>query len=243
MRYLVPGPPPCPEVAAVFYIRLAEVPTLFSVEGDAQVEQQNTVVGFLTPTLTCVKDIRSFHGLCNFYRAFIAGFSKIALPLNDLTKKGVPFSWTPAAQKAFDMLKERVTQEPVLLCPVLTNPFGLKVDALGYALGAVLMQYSEDAKRHPVGFSSSTLTPAERNYNIYDLELLAIVKALRHWRPLLAGSPHKVKVFSDHMNLQYWRDPQKISQRVAREVLELADYDIEIHHLRGSANGQADALS
>ena len=92
----------------------------------------------------------------------------------------MPVSWTPAAQKAFDTLKERVTQEPVLLCPVLTNPFELKVDTSGYALGAVLMQYSEDAKRHPVGFYSSTLTPAERNYDIYDLELLAIVKALRH---------------------------------------------------------------
>ena len=77
----------------------------------------------------------------------------------------------------------------------------------------------------------------ERNYNIYDLELLAIVKSLQHWRPLLAGSPHKIKVFSDHMNLQYWRDPQKISRRVARKVLELADYDIEIHHLKGSVNG------
>ena len=105
------------------------------------------------------------------------------------------------------------------------------------------MQKGDDDKRHPVGFYSTTLTPAERNYDIYDLELLAIVKLLRHWRPLLAGSPHKIKVFSDHMNLQYWRDPQKISRRVAREVLELADYDIEIHHLKRSANGRADTLS
>ena len=90
----------------------------------------------------------------------------------------MPFNWTPAAQKAFDTLKERVTQEPVLLHPVLTSPFELEVDASGYALGAVLMQYSEDAKRHPVGFYSSTLTPAEWNYDIYDLELLAIVKVL-----------------------------------------------------------------
>ena len=105
------------------------------------------------------------------------------------------------------------------------------------------MQKGDDDRRHPVGFYSTTLMPAERNYDIYDLELLAIVKSLRHWRPLLAGSPHKIKVFSDHMNLQYWRDPQKISRRVARKVLELADYDIKIHHLKGSANGQADVLS
>ena len=105
------------------------------------------------------------------------------------------------------------------------------------------MQKGDDDKRHLVGFYSTTLTPAEHNYDIYNLELLAIVKLLRHWRPLLGGSPHKIKVFSDYRNLQYWRDPQKISRRVARKVLELADYDIEIHHLKGSANGQADALS
>ena len=151
--------------------------------------------------------------------------------------------WTTATQEAFDTLKRRVTEEPVLLHPILTRPFELEVDASGFAIGAVLMQKGDDNKRHPVGFYSTTLTPAERNYDIYDLKLLAIVKSLRHWRPLLAGSPHKIKVYSDHMNLQYWRDLQKISRRVARKVLELVDYDIEIHHLKGSANGQADALS
>ena len=72
------------------------------------------------PTLKCIKDVHSFHGFCNFYRAFIAGFSKIALPLNALTKKGQPFMWTTAAQQVFDVLKQRVTEEPVLLHPILT---------------------------------------------------------------------------------------------------------------------------
>ena len=195
------------------------------------------------PTLKCVKDVCSFHGFCNFYCAFIVGFSKIALPLNTLTKKGQPFVWTAATQQVFDTLKQKVTEEPVLLHPVLTRPFELEFNASGFAIGAVLMQKGDGDRRHPVRFYSTTLMPAERNYNIYDLELLAIVKSLLHWRPLLAGSLHKIKVFSDHMNLQYWRDLQKISRRVAREVLELADYDIEIHHLKGSANGQADTLS
>ena len=105
------------------------------------------------------------------------------------------------------------------------------------------MQKGNNDRRHPVGSYSTTLMPAECSYDIYDLKLLVIIKLLQHWRPLLAGSPHKIKVFSDHMNLQYWRDLQKISRRVARKVLELAEYDIEIHHLKGSANGQADALS
>ena len=163
------------------------------------------------PTPKNTREVRSFHGFCNFYRPFIKAFSQIALPLNALTKKDVTFVWNEKAQRAFDTLKACITDEPVLAHPDLTKQFELEVDASGYAVGAVLMQRQEDSKRHPVGFYSATLNPAERNYDIYDLELLAIVKALLHWRPLLAGSPHKIKVFSDHMNLQYWRDPQKIS--------------------------------
>ncbi len=66
--------------------------------------------------------------------------------------------------------------------------------------------------------------------------------ALKNWRPLLAGSPHKIIIYSDHLNLQYWRLPQRISRRVAREVLELSEYDFEIRHLPGRLNGRADAL-
>ena len=130
------------------------------------------------PTLKCVKDVCSFYGFCNFYRTFIAGFFKIALPLNALTKKGQPFIWTTAAQQAFDTLKQKITEEPVLLHSILTQPFKLKVDASGFAIGAALMQKGDDNRRHPVGFYSTTLTQAELNYDIYNLELLAIVKAL-----------------------------------------------------------------
>ena len=163
------------------------------------------------PTPKNTREVHSFHSFCNFYRPFIKAFSKIALPLNTLTKKDVTFVWNKEAQEAFDILKACITDEPVLAHPDLTKQFELEVDVSGYAVGAVLMQRQGDGKRHPVGFYLATLNPAEHNYDIYDLELLAIVKALQHWRPLLAGSPHKIKGFSNHMNLQYWRDPQKIS--------------------------------
>ena len=195
------------------------------------------------PTSKNTREVCSFHGFCSFYHPFIKGFSKIVLPLNTLTKKDVTFTWNQEVQRAFDTLKAHVTDEPVLAHPDLIKQFKLEVDASGYAVGAVLMLCQTDSKRHPVGFYLATLSAAEHNYDIYDLELLAIVKALQHWRPLLAGSPHKIKVFSNHMNLQYWRDPQKISRQVAREVVELTDYDIEIHHLKGKENGRADTLS
>jgi hypothetical protein len=133
--------------------------------------------------------------------------------------------------------------KPILAQPVLTDQFDLEVDASGFAVGAVLLQMKEDKKRHPVSYYSVTLNEAEHNYDIYNPELLAIVKALRNWRPLLAGSPHNIRVFSDHMNLQYWCDPQKISRRVAHEFLELQEFLIKIHHVKGKSNGWADALS
>ncbi len=136
-----------------------------------------------------------------------------------------------------------MTTEPVLAHTKLDDQFKLEVDALGYAVGAVLLQRKEDGKKHPIGCYSATLNKAQRNYDIYDLELLAIIMALKNWRPLLAGSPHKIIIYSDHLNLQYWRLPQRISWRVAREVLELSEYDFEICHLPGRLNGRADALS
>src|SRR6202012_134630 len=195
------------------------------------------------PTPKTVKQVRSFLGFCNFYRPFIRNFATHARPLNKLTRKETEWTWGTEQQQAFDKLKELVTSEPVLKHPELDKPFELEVDASGYAVGAVLLQRDKDNKRHPIAYYSTPLNAAERNYDIYDLELLAIVKALQNWRQYLAGSPHKIKVFSDHMNLQYWRSLQKISRRVAREVLELTEYDIEIHHIKGAANGRADALS
>src|SRR5258708_11123187 len=142
------------------------------------------------------------------------------------------WQWSEEEQKVFDTLKTRVTSEPILTQPDLAEQFTLEVEASGYAVGAVLLQRKTDNKLHPVGYYSATLNKAERNYDIYDLELLAIVKALRHWRSYLAGSRHKIKVMSDHMNLPYWRQPQKISRCVARQVLKLSAYDLDIRHIK-----------
>jgi hypothetical protein len=144
------------------------------------------------PIPTKVKDVCSFLGFCNFYRPFIRGFAHLARPLNELTRKDAEWSWETRHQNAFEELKTRVTTEPVLAHPILTDPFELEVNASGFAMGAVLLQRKEDGKKHPIVYYSKTLSAAERNYDVYDLELLAIVNALDHWRPYLAGSPHKI---------------------------------------------------
>ena len=163
------------------------------------------------PRPTKVKDICSFLGFCNFYRPFIRGFAHIARPLNELTKKDTEWNWTSRQEEAFNTLKERVTSEPVLAHPELDKQFEVEVDASGFTLGAVLLQKKSDDKKHPIVYYSSTLNAVERNYDIYELEYLAIHRAMMHWRHFLAGSPHKIIIHSDHQNLTYWKDLQKLS--------------------------------
>jgi len=185
------------------------------------------------PIPKTMTEVRRVLGFFNFYRPFIQDFAFIARPLHKLTRKDQEWQWEAEEQEAFDLLKKRVTSEPILAHANLNDQFELKVDASGYVVGAVLLQWKEDGKKHPIGYYSATLNEAQRNYDIYNLELLAIVMALKNWRPLLAGSPHKIIIYSDHLNLQYWRLPQRISRRVAREVLELSEYDFKIRHLPG----------
>ena len=189
------------------------------------------------PTPTTVKQVHSFLGFCNFYRAFIRGFSHLAKPLNNLTKKDTPWTWGTDQQNAFDTLQERITLEPILIQPDLKKPFEIEVDSSGFARGAVLLQWGPDNKKHPIAFYSQTLNDAEQNYPIKDLEFLAIIHALLHWRPFLAGSPHDIIIHTNHVNLMVWTQPQKISQRVVRLVQALEEFPIKLKHISGKSNG------
>ena len=133
------------------------------------------------PIPTCVKDVRSFLGFGNFYRKFIPGFSTLAAPLNNLLKKETPFCWTEETQKSFDLLKQKLTSSPMLMMPDQNRPFQIECDASKYASGAVLTQQDSNGDRHPVAYLSKTFSETERNYEIYDRELLAIIRALEEW--------------------------------------------------------------
>ena len=127
------------------------------------------------PIPAMVEQVQGFLGFGNFYRQFIWHFSELAKPLNDLLKKDQNFEWTDDCQQVFEELKKQFTEEPVLMMPDQSRPFQIETDATKYATGAVLTQLDSNDNRHPISFISKTLSPAERNYEIYDRELLAII--------------------------------------------------------------------
>ena len=115
-----------------------------------------------------VHDVRSTLGLFGYNRPFIKGYAHIVRPVQQLTKKDVPFVWTPECTQAIRTLKAIVSSNPVLWCPDHDQPFELEVDASQYALGAILYQRNNGGKLQAVGYYSQTLNPAECNYNVYD---------------------------------------------------------------------------
>jgi RNase H-like domain found in reverse transcriptase/Integrase zinc binding domain/Reverse transcriptase (RNA-dependent DNA polymerase) len=195
------------------------------------------------PTPTTVKQVQGFIGFANFYRQFIRKFSKLILPLNNLLRKDAKFDWNDQCQEAFETLKGRFLQEPILMMPDYSKPFQIKSDASKYASGAVLTQTDINGDRHLVAFLSKTFTDMERRYEIYDRELLGIVRALKEWRHYIQGSGHTTLIHTNHQNLTYFRKAQKLSDRQARWSLFLSEFDIKLQHLPGNKMILSDALS
>jgi transposase InsO family protein len=220
-----------------------EIPMLGTVVGNGKARMEPEKVAAVRDwkTPTNIKGVESFLGFVNFYRRFIKDFSKIAAPLNKLKGKG-EWEWGKDQQEAFDTLKQRVTEEPVLALPRDEGQFRVETDASGYAIGGVLSQ-QQDGKWKPIAFLSRTMTPAERNYEIYDKELLAIMEALRVWRQYLLDAKERFEIWTDHENLKYFREPHKLNGRQARWYLKLQDYDFIIRHVPGKTNTKADILS
>jgi hypothetical protein len=150
------------------------------------------------PTPTMVKQVWGFIGFANFYRRFIKKFSELILPLNNLLRKDTKLDWNNQCQEAFESLKGRFLQEPVLMMPDHSKPFQIESNASKYASGAVLTQTDINGDGHPVAFLSKTFTDTECRYEIYDRELLGIVRALKEWRHYIQGSGHTTLIHTDH---------------------------------------------
>ena len=195
------------------------------------------------PPPKTVKAVRSLLGFCNFYCKFIPNFLTIVAPLTALMRKAQPWSWGPDQQLAFTTLLSHFQRVPILHLPDTTRPFVVMTDTSLLASGGVLMQRDDNGDLHPCAYLSQTFSPAERNYDIYDQELLAVIHALDHWRQYLQGTPHPITLLTDHKNLTYFRQPQKLSRRQARWMMFLQDFDLHFLHIPSSAMGPADTLS
>ena len=192
------------------------------------------------PTPKNLKTLQQFLGLASNYRRYIPLFSKITAPLHALTRKTAAYVWTPLCQQAFDKLKELLTTSPVLAFPNFSQPFLLETDASGKGVGAVLSQRQEDCSIRPIAYASRTLQKHEANYGISELEALAVVWAVKHFRVYLYG--HHCTVFTDHSALKSLLNTHP-SGRLARWGLALQEMDLDIQYRLGKQNTNADTLS
>ena len=168
------------------------------------------------PTPKCVKDVQKFLELANYYCQFIESFALIARPLHDMVKKDKKWDWMGKQEEAFKELKKRFTEEPVLAASDIDKKMRMEVDVSDYATGGVLLMECGDRLWRPVAFLSKSLNETERNYEIHDKEILAIIRGLEAWRHLLEGVQYKFEIWTDHKNLEYFMKAQKLNRRQAR---------------------------
>ena len=187
------------------------------------------------PVPKSVQDVQIFLGFANFYRRFIEGYSHITSPISALLRKNQQFRWSSKAQEAFEELKRHFTSAPVLRHFDPDLPIRLHTDASGFAISGIISQL-HDSQWHPVAFFSRKCIPAECNYGTPDLEMLAIVESMRHWRHYLEGSRHSIQVLSDHKNLTTFMSTKVLNRRQARWAELLADYDFVLTHTPGKRN-------
>ncbi|GJT00101.1 RNA-directed DNA polymerase [Tanacetum coccineum] len=187
------------------------------------------------PTPTNIHETRSFHGLASFYRRFIRNFSTIIAPITECLK-GSTFYWTQEADEAFELLKRKVTEAPVLTLPDFEEVFEVHCDASGVGIGGVLSQ-----KGNPVAFFSEKLNETRRKYSTYDKEFYAIVRSLEYWHHYLISK--EFILYSDHEALKYINGQHKLKPRHAKWVELMQSYTFSIKHKAGILNKVADALS
>ncbi|XP_073363260.1 uncharacterized protein [Aegilops tauschii subsp. strangulata] len=183
-----------------------------------------------------VSQVRSFLCLAGFYRRFVKDFSTIAPPMNELTKKDVPFKWANAQENAFQELKEKLTSAPLLALPNFGKTFEIECDASDVGIGGVLMQ-----EGMPIAYFSEKLSGSTLNYSVYDKELYALLRSLETWQHYLW--PKEFVIHSDHESLKHLRGQQKLNHRHAKWSEFIESFPYIVKYKKGKDNVVADALS
>ena len=180
--------------------------------------------------------------MAGFYRRFCPNFAEVAAPLTNLTSGKAKYLWDPACQEAFNQLKNLLARGPVLQAPDFNKPFALQSDASHIASGAVLLQ-EKDGILHPVAYHSAKFSCHQLNYSTIEKELLAIIQAIQKFECYLHPSHKGLHIYTDHNPLTFLHRNKFNNQRLLRWSLLLQPYNITIHHIKGSHNCIADALS
>ena len=167
----------------------------------------------------------------------------IAKLLYEMTRKGKKWEWREKQQRAFKKLKRRFTTELVLVTPNLDKEMRVEAKASDFAIGGMLSIKCEDERWRPVAYISKLLNEAERNYEIYDKEMLVIIRCLEAWRHFLKEAKGWFKIWTDHKNLEYFMKVQKLNQRQARWSLYLSRFDFTLRYVAGKSMGRADSLN
>ncbi|KAL5020808.1 hypothetical protein ScPMuIL_002107, partial [Solemya velum] len=192
------------------------------------------------PTPCNITDVRSFLGLCCYYRKFVDNFSDIAVPLYNLTKKNTRFHWDKQCQEAFNTLKVALQESVILQYPQFDQPFILDTDSSDHSSGAILSQLHEGEEK-VISYYSTTHSAPERKYSVTRKELLAVIKAIKHFRHYLYGREFVLR--TDHASLRWLMGFKEPQGQIARWLEFLSSYQFTIEHRVGSKHLNADALS
>ena len=192
------------------------------------------------PAPTCVKEVRSFVGMCSYYRRFIPNFSQIAEPIIDLTKKYAHFKWTDNHQKAFDFIKESLTCVPLLVYPDPNRPYTLFTDASDTCIGACLTQLCDNEEK-PIYYLSHKLSRSQCKWSTVEKEAYSVHWALQKLHYYLHDAEFVIK--TDHKPLKYLLESPMQNRKIQLWALSMAGYNCRIEYIRGSTNTCADLLS
>ena len=225
--------------------KVREVDFLGVVLGPERIKMKEAKVKAVLdwPVPKSVKDIQKFLELANYYRRFIEGFAKVARPLHELMRKDQKQDWGFRQEKLFKALKKQFTTGPILVALDLNKKMRIEVDVSDYAIGRVLSMECKDGRQRPIAFLSKSLNETEINYEIYNKEMLVVIRGLENWQHLLESTKFKFEIQMDHKNLKYFMKVQKLNQKQARWVLYLSRFDFTLKYVSGTKMGKADVLS
>ena len=211
--------------------------------GKRSVVQSRVEVIKAIPDFHTKKLLRSFLGMCAFYRNYIPNYSEIALPLTEMTKNKFPsnLKFDEKQRAAFLLLKEKLCHSTSLYTPIMTKPFIVRSDASDYAVGASVSQLDDEGSERPIAFVSAKLSEVQCRWSTIEKEAFAVIFALKKFDPIVFGC--RIELYTDHNPLQYLVVCAPKSAKLTRWSLSLTRYDITVKHIHGKDNVTADCLS